>query len=374
MNYKKIFLFLLLFFAFSVNAYGANVDEYYKDQLEASGASELSDYLGDDAAEYLEKLGCDEIEPEKILNVSLKSVVEVLLEIIRTGADEPVKAALKTTGVVLLVSVCSGFFPDDAKSRAVFNIICGCITVLVIYVPGAKSIRAAVSAIGICANFEKALIPVLAGVVTSSGNPTLALSFKGVAFAAAEFVESLANNFALELIGISAALGIAGAMLPTLKLTAVSDVIRKTMTTVLGCTAGLFTGFLSLKRVLAVSTDSLVIKGVKMASSFVPVVGGALGEAYNSVFASISLLKNAIGIYAVIAFLAIGIPIVINLALWVLALKISCSVSDLLDCGICSEILKNISFIFSMTNTILLLCMAVFIISSGLIVSVKSGG
>jgi hypothetical protein len=38
-------LFLMLFF--SVNTYGANVDDYYEDVLEESGAKELADYLWD---------------------------------------------------------------------------------------------------------------------------------------------------------------------------------------------------------------------------------------------------------------------------------------------------------------------------------------
>lgn len=367
-------MFVLILSAVSVTAYGANADEYYEDRLEASGADELSGYLTDETKDYLDKLGCGDIEFEKILDVSPKTVFELLWDMVRGGMSEPLKAMLKAAGIVLLVSVCSGFFPDDEKSKSVLNLVCGCVTVTGIFVPAMNSIRAAVSAIGVCAGFEKALIPVLAGVVTASGNPSLALTFKGAAFAAAEFIEALAGNFALPLIGISGALGITGAMLPTLRLNAVSEIIRKTMTTVLACAAGLFTGFLSLKSVLASSADGLVVKGVKMASSFVPVVGGALGEAYTSVAASLSLLKSTIGIYAIIAFFVTGIPVVINLALWVLAMRAACSVSELLDCRVCSDILKSIAFVFTTANALLLLCMAVFIISAGLVITVKTGG
>lgn len=376
MNLKKIsyILFIFLLFAvFPVSAHAANTDEYYKDRLEASGADELSGYLSDETNGYLNKLGCGDIDFEKILDVSPKAIFELLWDMIKGGAAEPLKAMLKATGIVLTVSVCSGFFPDDEKSKAVLNLVCGCVTVIGIFVPAMNSIKAAVSAIGVCAAFEKALIPVLAGVVTASGNPTLALTFKGAAFAAAEFIESLAGNFAMPLIGISGALGVTGAMLPTLRLSAISDVIRKTLTTVLAGAAGLFTGFLGLKSVLSSSADGLVVKGVKLATSFVPVVGGALGEAYTSVAASLSLLKSTIGIYAIIAFFVTGIPIVINLALWVLALRVACSVSDLLDCRVCSEVLKNIAFVFTTANALLLLCMAVFIISSGLVITIKTG-
>lgn len=378
MKYKKtfaLFLTLTLLFLFGLDAYAVNIDEYYKEQLEASGASELSGYLSQETLTYLEELGCGDIELEKILDVSPKSIFEMIFGILKKGIKEPIFGMLKTMGIVLMVSVCSGFFPDDEKSKSILNIVCGCFLVIGIFSSASESVKAAASAIGACAVFEKALVPVLAAVVTVSGNPTVAFSYKGAAFAAAEFIESLANSFVMPLIGAAGALGVTGAMLPTLRLSAISEIIRKTMTTVLACASSLFMGFLALRNIISSSADSLAAKGVKLAAStFVPVVGGALSEAYSSVIGSLTLLRSTIGIYAIIVFFVIGIPVVINLALWVISMRIASSVSDLLDCRVCSDILKNTAFIFSTANALLLLCMAVFIISSGLIVLIKSGG
>ena len=370
----KIFAALIVAVMFSVNAFASNTDEYYKDSLEASGAKELADYLSDKTENYLEKLGCDDLDFEKILSVSPKSVFSLLLDTLREGYKKPLECALSASGIVLLANVSSAFFADDEKTRAVLNIIFGGTLVLCIFVPVSQSIKAVVSAMQMCADFEKALIPVLAGILTAGGNPSLALSFKGASFAAAEFVQAFSNDFALPLVGISGALSVSGAMLPTLRLGAISDIIRKTLITSLGCISGLFTGFLSLKSILASSADGMIVKGVKMAASFVPVVGGALGEAYTSVAASISLLKSTVGIYAVIALAFTCIPVVINMFMWVLAMRVSCTVSELTDCRVCSDILKSVSFIFSMANAILLLCFAVFAVSSGVVISMGRGG
>ncbi len=373
-NITAILIFTALFFSFSPCVTAINVDEYYEEQLEASGAADLSDYLSEETRGYLKQIGCEDIEFEKMLNVSPSSVFGLLRDFFTGGLTEPLKGLMKAVGAVLLISVCSGFFPEDEKSKSILNIICGCFIIIAVFSPAMQSIKAAVSAIGACAVFEKALIPVLAAVVTVSGNPTVAFSVQGATFAAAEFIGSLSKNFVMPLVGVSGALGVAGAMLPTLRLSAVSEIIRKTMLTVLAASAGLFSGFLALKSLLSVSADSLAVKGVKLAANtFIPVVGGAISEAYTSIIGSLSLLKSAVGIYAIIAFFAIGMPIVINLALWALSMRIACAVSDLLDCRVCSEILKNIAFVFSMVNTLLLLSMAVFIISAGLVVLIKSG-
>lgn len=368
------FIFTMLFFVLSPRASAANVDEYYKEQLEASGAADLVDYLSDETQGYLKKIGCAEIDLEKIMDVSPSAIFELLRDFFTQGISAPLAGLMKVGGAVMLISVCSGFFPDDDKSRAILNIICGCFIIIAVFLPAMQSVRAAVSAIGACAAFEKALIPVLAAVVAVSGNPTVAASVQGATFAAAEVVESLAKNFVMPLAGVSGSLGITGAMLPTLRLSAISEIIRKTMTTVFAASSGLFVGFLTLKSVLSSSADSIAVKGVKLAANtFIPIVGGAIGEAYTSIVGSLSLLRSTVGIYAILAFFAIGMPVIINLALWALSMRIACAVSDLLNCRECSEILKNTAFVFSTVNTLLILCMAVFIISAGLVVAIKSG-
>ncbi len=372
---KRLLLFIALVSLLALPSYTANIDEYYEEQLEASGAKELSDYLSDETSEYLEKLGCEDMEFEKLFDVSGGAVLNLLSEIIRKGIKLPFKGFLTASGTVILVSVCSSFFPDDEKSRMIMNIVSGCIMVTGIFLPASDAIKAAVAAVEACCVFEKALIPVLAGVVTASGNPALSLTYKGAAFAAAEFVSEFGHNFALPLAGISGALGMTGAMMPTVRLSAISDMIRKTFTTLLASAASLFTGFLALKGVLSSSADGLISKGVKLAANtFVPVIGGAIGEAYSSVVGSLGLLKNTVAFYAVMAVFLICIPVIINFAVWILSVRAASMLSDLLDCRVCADILKNISFVFSMLNTLLLLCMFVFVISTGLVAVIKTGG
>ncbi len=369
-----VIIFLLLA-VFTAPACAYNADEYSRDSLEAIGADELSDYLDDETKGYLERLGCEEIEFEKLLDVSPAKLLWLIADMLKKGLDAPLRGMLTATGAVLLVSMCAGFFPDDEKSKSVLTIISGCIIIIAVFTSASDSIRAVASAIEACVNFEKALIPVLATVVTVSGNPTLALTFKGAAFAAAEFISNFSRSFALPLVSASGALGIVGAMLPTLKLSAISEIIRKTMTTLLSSATGLFTGFLALKSILSSSADSVAVKGVKLAANtFIPVVGGAIGEALSSVTGSLSLLKNTVGIYAVVSLFLMTVPVIVSLALWVISMRAACAVSDLLDCRVSSEILKNIAFLFSMLNTILILCLTVFVITAGMIVIIKTGG
>lgn len=352
-----------------------DVSGYFNEQYEASGASELSGFLDENSREYLGSVGCDTADIDGIMSFSLGSVFDVLSDMLRANISAPLKGCMTACGAVMLVSVCSGFIPDDEKTRGVMNLVCGCFVLLSVFIPASESLRSGVSAMKLCSGFEKALIPVLAGILTASGNPTSALSYQGAAFAAAQTVEAFSESFALPLVYASGVLGATGAFLPTLRLSAVSEMIRKISTTVFGSAATLFSGFLALKNIISGSADSLAAKGIRLAANtFIPVVGGALGEAYSALSGSLSLLKSAVGIYGILAVLAVCLPSVINLALWCLVMRAACMISELLGNSQCSEILKNISFMFSMLNAMIIFSSAVFIISSGLIAVMKTGG
>lgn len=365
---------IIAVFLLNVKAYAVNTDEYYKDGLKASGAYELSEYLEDETLEYLEKLGLEEMEYEKMLSVSPTAVFELIGDIFKGKLNEPLKAVMKSIAVVILSSVCASFVQSDEKHAAVLNIVCSCFVVIGIFSSAYSCISAGVGAIGSCAAFEKALIPVLAGIVTASGNPTLALSVQGSAFAGAQAIEALSGNIVLPLVGFVGALGIVGALAPSVKLGAISELIKKTSTTSLAGTAGLFTGFLTMKSVVAGSADHVATRGIRLAAgTFIPVIGSALGEAYSSVVSSLSLVRNIIGIYAIIAFFLISIPVVLELFLWTASMRVASAFSDLLGGGGFSEIFKSIGYMFSMVNVLLILSAAVFIISTGIVITVKAG-
>ena len=374
---KRIFVLpiVLIIVVFAdITAYSLDY-EHYSNQLEASGASELDGYLDENSREYLEKLGVDPSDIDGMMSLSLGSLAEMLMNMLRVNLSAPLRGSLTACGAVMLVSVCGGFFPDNEKGKNTMNLICGCFVITSVLIPATEVVNAGVSAMKLCAGFGKALIPVLAAILTASGNPASALSYQGVAFLAAQTVESLAKNFALPLTYISGILGAVGSFLPTVKLTAVSDLIRKTATTVIGSAAVLFSGFLTMKNIISSSADGLASKGIRLAAStFIPVVGGALSEAYSALSGSLSLLRGIVGIYGIVAVAVIVAPSVISLALWILGMRAAAMVSELLGNPQSADILKNISYMFSMLNAMLIFSAAVFIISSGIVASMKSGG
>ena len=85
----------------------------------------------------------------------------------------------------------------------------------------------------------------------------------------------------------------------------------------------IYTGFLSLSGVLAGSADAIALKTAKMAvSGMVPVVGGIISDAAETVLAGAGLLKHSIGTFGMLAILAIFIVPFLKISIWLIGFRL----------------------------------------------------
>ena len=105
---------------------------------------------------------------------------------------------------------------------------------------------------------------------------------------------------------IATALGIVSNLSDKIQIGKLSKFLKSSITWFLGLVITIFVSILSLEGTLTSNVDGLTAKGIKAATStFIPVVGKALGDSVDMVLGSTSLLKNSIGIVGM--FVVIGI-------------------------------------------------------------------
>lgn len=105
-----------------------------------------------------------------------------------------------------------------------------------------------------------------------------------------------------------------------------------------------FTAYLGITGVVSGTTDAAALKATKTAiSAFVPVVGGVLSDASESVLVSASLVKNSVGIYGIYATLAIFMKPFLRIGLHYLLLRMSAAVCSLFVSGCISELVEDFS-------------------------------
>ena len=254
------------------------------------------------------------------------------------------------------------------------NIVIGCAVAVTVFASSAGVISQGMSAVETTSDFMLALIPVLAGIITAAGNPTLALTYGSFAMAAAQAAAQTAGNIIMPLCGAFSAFGVSASLSPELKLTKLADMIKKLTIGVLSFVAAAFSAVLGLKSLLAGSADTLASKGIKLAlSSAVPIVGGALSDAYSSIIGSVSLLKSTVGVFGVIAVVMIDLPVVLQLTARIILLKLLGVLSSSMGDDTTGEVLDTLSSALTVINAAVILTAALFIISTGIVISVKAG-
>lgn len=373
MRKVKIFaVCVLIILSFSVNAYAAGESEYYNGQVESSGAEDILSRLDSETKERLGELGIEDVNFSSLFDVSFSKIFSFVKKAAEGKLESPLKSLMKLLSVIILIAVCESFMPDDDKMKNVINMAAVLFSVTVIISPLYDAMESAVSSVGVCADFMKSLIPVLVGIVSASGNPSLAVSFQSCAFAVAEVISALGKNYVVPIVGAVTALDLTGSLMPSMKLSGITELVKKTVIQTLSFTATLYVSFLGIKGALANAADTVASKGIKLViSSAVPIVGGAVSEAYSGIIGSLVLVRSTVGIFGIIVIAVITVPSMLQLLFWIFALKLGAAAGEVFSLGGVSSLLKALSCAITLLNVVILFGAVLFIISLALLLSLK---
>lgn len=373
MRSLKVFAALLILFFLNAAvcfAVGEETTDDYSSFYESSGADRLGDTLPDDIKDSLDSAGIDIADWQSLLSPSPKKLVSMLGDMARGSFSKPIKDMAL---IAVLVGLIKGTAAAENFSEPL-NTVIGCAVAITVFASSAGVISQGVSAVKATSDFMLALIPVLAGIITAAGNPTLALTYGSFAMAAAQAAAQTAGNVIMPLCGAFSAFGVSASLSPELKLTKLAEMIKKLAIGVLSFAAAAFSAVLGLKSLLAGSADTLTSKGIKLAlSSAVPIVGGALSDAYSSIIGSVALLKSTVGVFGVIAVVLMDLPVILQLTARILLLKLLGVLSSSMGDDASCEVLETLSSALTVINAAIIFTAALFIISTGIVISVKAG-
>lgn len=153
--------------------------------------------------------------------------------------------------------------------------------------------------------FSKALLPTLAAATAASGAVSTATFQQVTTVFLADLLMELIDALLIPLVYLYIGALTAASCLPENRLGAIAEALKKIITWILTSSLLLFTVYLSAVRVIAGAADGAAVKVAKAAiSGAVPVVGGIIAEAAETVLAGAGMLKNTIGVFGMLAILA----------------------------------------------------------------------
>ena len=365
---------LLLFLVFPVSA--QTMDEVYQEQLEASGGRELIDQLPYETRELLDSLGITSLDPETVATADTGGVLRRLWKLVVAAAGSPLRSCGIVLGVVLVHAWISGMGDGlgDGRSGALFSIVAVLSACAAVVTPVASCITVTAEATESLSVFMMSFVPVYAGILFTSGHTLSALSFQSIVLYVSQLLSLLSQKIIVPLMGVSLSLGVIGSVTPQTKLGRVGDGIGKTATWLLSLGTLLFSGLLSLQNLTGSAADTLGNRVLRFSlSSFVPVVGGSLSEAFSTVKSSLGVLRSTTGAFGIAAAAAIVLPPLLSCAVWSLGLSLCRMCADVFELNGLSDLLRSVR---SVVNCLIgVLCAgALFAIIAVTVVSTSAGG
>ncbi|HHV51285.1 MAG TPA: stage III sporulation protein AE, partial [Clostridiales bacterium] len=142
----------------------------------------------------------------------------------------------------------------------------------------------------------------------------------------------------------------------------------------LGLTTTIFVGLLSVQGLVGAAADNVTTKALKFSlGAFVPVVGGALGDALNTIKGCLNLLKSTLGGFGIISTLLIVLPPIIECVVWIILLNFLNMAAEMFSLNSVSTLFKSAQGVMKTLIAVLASC-SMFMIVATTIVTLAGGG
>lgn len=331
----------------------------------AWGAPVLDGDIPQEAEEFLEELETDSAD-SGTLSQGLQRLWDSASEVLVSALRDNVGVMVTLLACVFIHGLAQGAFQASEHPLMVNYLPVG--FVLAITLLSAGSVRTMIG-MGIDTMekldlLAKALLPTLAAAVAASGGIVSAGVRQVSTVFFANVLLTLIRQVLLPLVYFYIAAAAADAMLPEHPLRSVAGGIKKAATWVLTGSLVLFTGYLTLTGAVSSSADAVTLRLTKTAiSTAIPVVGGIISEATGSLLSGAGLLKSSLGIFGMLAVLAVCLTPFITMAVQYLLYKLTSFLAGTADSGVLVELIGTLSGAFGLVLGMTGACALLLLIS-----------
>lgn len=198
-------------------------------------------------------------------------------------------------------------------------------------------------------SFAALLLPVVASAAAAGGGPAEAAARQGATLLFANLLITAIQQWLLPLTYAYLAVSMAYAAVGNEGLRAVGRLLKWVVVTALTLLVMAFVGYLSVTGAVAGTADAAAVKAARFAiSGMVPVVGGILSDASETVLAGAGVLKGAVGVFGMLAVLAFCFVPFLQLAFHYLAYKAAAVLTSALSAGRVGGLIGDVGNAFAL--------------------------
>lgn len=362
-----ILLIALLLPLHTVTAYAEPL--YYFDEIKSELSEDLSNIITDEIKDAFDFVGVNEFDFESIYKVSFRELLTYFTPEIKDKASHVFSSFFSLFSTVLLLSSFGVLTQSSGMNNALMLLGSTVITLMTMS-NLADTINSCLSVLKLSGGFVASYVPVFTLIVSFSGNPASALVYNSFVLGFTEVMTAIINGGLVDFIGCFLCLAIAFTLNESLNTGKLINAVNKTATLVLSISGSLFSGILTVKNIMAASLDGVSVKGVRfLLSSFIPIVGASISEAYSSILGSINLIKSSVAVIGILAVVIINLPVIVETLLYYLSFSALSYISGITGCNRVSDLFGAICSAIRLMLILVVFQMFILIISTGIILT-----
>lgn len=293
----------------------------------------------------------------------LSGVYHILKDVLSVIAPEVAKAGglcLSIFAIIVLVGFMNGF---AAEQNTYFVGAAAVIAILLRPFDGMIE-NGIEGAMEIC-EYAKLLLPVIASALAAQGGVTTATGLYAVTATLNMILSTLLQRIFLPGIYAYLAVCIGASVTKQETIGRIANLIRWVCLWILKTVLYVFTGFLGISGIVSGAVDASTLKVTRMTiSGTMPVVGGILSDASEAVLVSIGMVKNAAGIYGMLAIVAIGAKPILTILAQYLLLKVTSELSLLFGENVVTKLVSQMTEVLGIVVSTLGTVCVLFLISA----------
>lgn len=301
---------------------------------------------------------------EDMMPQSYDSFGEGLWYVIRTalGALQPgFKAACGTCLSIMAVLLLSGLVRGISNAQEKTIRLVEALMITCLFLQSSETFfQLSRDVIYETSNYGKLLLPVMAASLAAQGGVTGAAGIYGGTLLFDSVLTSAITKLLIPMVYVFIAISVAGGGFDSEALKEGKAFVKWLMTWVLKIILYVFTGYIAITGVVSGTADAAAVKAAKIAiSGFVPVVGGIISDASETILVSAGLMKNTIGIYGLLAVTAVWIGPFLQIGTQYVLLKLTAAAGSVISGKGGSVLLKDLcsamGFLLAMTGAVCLM-------------------
>lgn len=221
--------------------------------------------------------------------------------------------------------------------------------------------------------FMNCLVPILISLIIATGQVASGAVLQPILIFAVIFIGNIINLVILPITTASMILSIASNISDKVQIGNLAKFFKSSITWFLGFIITIFVGLLSLEGTLTSSVDGITIKGIKSAAStFIPVVGKALGDSVDTVLGATSLIKNSVGFVGIVIVIAICILPIVKLIILNIMYSLLGAVSEPLADKKIVNVIGQVSGVFKILLGIMFFVSVLLIVGIALTLKISN--